>query len=158
MEQFFFISLFTFNLKIHGAGIHCKTGKERDVPVEKVQQLRGPVEVLLHDKAGVGVVAGTVPGHQARLVLPLTAHLHLNIHHRTVLARVGVVAGTVPGHQAWLVLPLTAHLHLNIPTQNNISPSRSSRRNRTRTPGAAGTSTHRPPSPKYPNTEQYLPE
>jgi hypothetical protein len=89
----------------------------RDVPVQEVQQLWSPVEVLFHDKAGVGVVAGTVPGHQARLVLPLTAYLHLNIHHRTALAGVGVVAGTVPGHQARLVLPLTAHLHLKSTTE-----------------------------------------
>ena len=49
--------------------------------MEQVEQLRRPVEVLLHDEAGVGVVAGPVPGDQAGLVLPLPTHFNLQYNN-----------------------------------------------------------------------------
>ena len=52
-------------------------GDEDEDYKQQVQQLRGPVEILLEGEAGVEVVAGAVPRHQPRLVLPLAANFHL---------------------------------------------------------------------------------
>ena len=48
-------------------------------PVQQIQQLWRPVQVLLHDQAAVGIVTRSVPGYQAGLVLPFTSNFNLII-------------------------------------------------------------------------------
>ena len=56
--------------------------------MEEVQELRGPVEVLLHDEAGVGVVAGSVPRDQTGLVLPFALDFYLeSVRHQLEAGR-----------------------------------------------------------------------
>ena len=72
------------SVEVEEAGVEL-VSRHRDQSVQEVQQLRGPVEVLLHDEAGVGVVTGSVPAHQAGLVFPLPVDLDLFLVPLTVL-------------------------------------------------------------------------
>ena len=52
--------------------------------VKQVEEFRGPVEVLVHDEAGVGVVTRPVPAHKTRLIFPLAIDLDLLLMPLTI--------------------------------------------------------------------------
>ena len=64
------------SVEVHEARVEI-VPSHRDQPMQQVEKLRRPVEVLLQGQARVVVVAGAVPGHQAGFVLPLASDFNL---------------------------------------------------------------------------------